>query len=304
MPRKTTAKAAVKAVPDIPAEPESDELEFEFLDDQEDIVNSMHYGPHGTGKTTAVAHMANLGKIIYVNAEGGLKIKPLRALGVDTSNIVVFPKRGTPLTFESLEKLFWKIKSDLDADPTAWAGTVWDSLSEIHKALLDNVVAHQVAKAERAGKERDRFFTDRADYGVMTEQVRLLCRRFRDLPCHFAITALERRDQDDDGTVHYGPAVTPALQTDVLGYLDVVCHTSVVEIGGYDEYRGRFRPKGKYTAKDRFGAVPVNLIDPTFDRVHGYITDKLTFDEDPVMQEAKARRAQVDQAAADEQTTE
>lgn len=275
-------------------------VEFESLDEQPEYTNLLYYGNEGTGKTTHAATMANLGRVVLVSAESGAKKRPLRRMGVDVGNIVTYPRQGERVTYEGLERLYWKLKSDLAGDPNAWAGVVWDSITEIHKALVDNIADAAADKASRAGMEFDRFFIDRTWYGRMTEQLRLLLRRYRDLPCHMAITALERRDQDDDGEVTYGPAVTPALQNDLLGYVDLVCHTTVRQVAGADEYLGEFRPRGKYRAKERLaGAVPSRLVDPTFERVHAYAIEQMTVDDDPVMIAARQRRAEAKMEAAD-----
>jgi hypothetical protein len=266
-------------------------IQFGSLDEQSDITNILYYGFEGTGKTTAAASMANLGKIVYINAEAGLKKRALITHGIDTSNISVYPNTGELLTFDGLESLFWQMLGDLQDDPNAWAGVVWDSLTDIHLTLLRNIADAKLAKQVNAGMDVDRFFIDRSWYGTMTEQLRLLLRRYRDLPCHFAMTALVRRDQDDDGAVTYGPAITPALQNDVMGYVDLVCVTEVVDIGGEETYTGTFRPKAKYRAKERLaGAVPRMLIDPTFERVHLYATEQVDQDHDPVMVSARKRR--------------
>lgn len=232
--------------------------------------------------------MANLGKVLYVNAESGLKAHPLRALGINIRNIEVWPEPGEPITFKTLEQLHLEL---LKAKPGSYAGVVWDSITDIYKVLLEDVVLHAVAKASRAGRERDLFFIDRADYGVMTEQVRTLVRRYRDLPMHFGVAALARREQDDDGAVTYQPAITPALQNDLVGWVDMVCVTSSALVGKEDEYRGLFRPHGKYRGKDRLGALPKYLVDPWFDRLVAYANGDLDATTDEVMIEAAARRA-------------
>lgn len=287
-PKKAEPKAKKTAEPKVEAPPK-ERAARTTLAEAVEPVNGLWYGDNGTGKTTDLASMANLGKVLFVNAEAGIKAKPLKARGVNVDNIVLFPGPDETLCFEALENLFWEIKADLEDDPLSWVGTCWDSITEIYKALLDEIVAHQVAKAERAGKSRDRFFVDRADYGVMTEQLRLLLRRFRDLPCHFAVAALERRELDDDGSVAYRPAVTPALQNDLMGMVDIICHTSVDIVLDDDEFRGLFRNQGKYRGKDRIGTLPVSLVDPTFDRVYAYINEDLEEGADPVMIEASER---------------
>lgn len=262
-------------------------------------LNILYYGDGGTGKTTDLAFMANLGRIVYVNAEAGIKARPLRELGVAVENVEVFPGPGESICFGDLEQLHRQLKEELDGDPDSIVGVVWDSISEIHKALLDDVIQHQVAKASRAGRERDRFWIERGDYGVMTEQIRLLVRRFRDLPCHFGVSGLQRREQDDDGAVIYQPGVTPALQNDVVGWMDVVCHTSVGDVGGEPEYRGSFQPIGKFRGKDRFKVLPRYLIDPTFERVLKYCVGDLTVPDDEVMTAGLQKRQELEAAKAE-----
>lgn len=245
--------------------------------------------------------MANLGKVWVVNAESGVKARALRKRGIAVENIEVFPdpESDEVITFDSLEAEWLRIREALEADPDAYVGTVWDSVTEIHKLLLDSIVSKAVVRFEKQGKERDPHFIAIEDYGVMTEQVRNLMRKFRDLPCHFAVSALERREQDDDGSVRYVPAVTPKLAVDLIGWMDLVCHTSVAIVDGEEEYRGLFRPHGKYRGKDRLGTMPKWLVDPTFDRVVSYVEEELDVDSDPVMKAAKERAKRQREKEAD-----
>lgn len=261
------------------------------LTDAREPLNILYYGEGGTGKTTALASMANLGPVLLVNAEQGVKSHPLLAHGIDIDRIEIFPGPGESITFDSLQAEWVRVATALEQDPDAYAGVVWDSITEIYKRLLDSVVERAVAKANRQGRERDPFFIDRSDYGVMTEQVRSLVRKYRDLPCHFGISALARREQDDDGSVAYQPAITPALQNDLIGWVDQVVVTSVVSVNGTDEYRGMFKPLGKWRGKDRLGVMPKVLVDPAFERVIAYVEGEVNADNDPVMQQARERAA-------------
>lgn len=290
--------AAARRTKKAPAKKKAEPKPRPALDDQlvdltdvTDTLSILYVGPQGSGKTTDLATMANLGPVIFINSESGLKRKALQRMGVKVENIRMFPRPGQELTFDSLEDLFWSLASRLQDDPGFVVGTCWDSVTDIHKKLLDHVVARAYGKAVEQEKDRERFFIDRADYGVMTEQVRLLIKRFRDLPCHFGISALERREVDDDGKVVYQPAVTPALQNDLVGWVDVVAYTSVHEVDGDEEYRGLFRPIGKYRGKDRYHALPRRLVDPTFERVLGYVNGDIELEDDPVMAAARERRA-------------
>lgn len=260
------------------------------LDQVDDFVNILYSGEHGTAKTTDLAAMANLGPVIVINAEGGLRKGALRRRGINVENIKVLPEKPEDLTFEYLESLHLELKMQLEDEPGSVIGIVWDSITEITAKLLENAVHEAEQKAIRKNEDREKFFIDRSDYGTMASQARLLIRRYRDLPCHFGASCLLKRDADDDGKVVYRPQVIPSLRNDLMGYMDVVVVTSVGEYDGIDEYQGLFKPIGKFRGKDRFGAFPRKLLDPTFDRLLAYINDEMTVDTDPIMQDAKARR--------------
>jgi hypothetical protein len=157
------------------------------------------------------------------------------------------------------------MRADLTRDPGAYVGVVLDSLSEIQRALLET---------DAPG----RFKLTMQDYSVSTQKLRLLCRHFRDLPCNAAFLTHVRRDEDDDGEARYGPALTPMLAGDLLGFVDCVCFCRAVPRPGEDEpdYIGNFRSGRKLAGKDRFGLVPPRLYSPTFDRVLDYITGRYT----------------------------
>jgi len=227
------------------------------LSDERETLNVLYYGAPGVGKTVAAAHMAKLGKVIFVDAEKGLKARPLRALGVDVARINV---RHTA-TYAALEALSRELDAMLKADPQAVTGVVLDSLSEIQRYVLE-------------GDVRGLFHVTQADYGTNTMEMRALIRRFRDLSCHTVFTAHVRRDEDaDTGLVRYGPSLTPAVGGDLLAYVDIACYVHMQSRADSDEpdYVGEFRPIGRHVAKDRFGALPPRLVNPTFDRILAYV---------------------------------
>ncbi len=344
MPRKTTAPPLATdggppahPVKELPTEPARDAVtknphptvrtvpdnppEFDSLDDHEEHLTVLYYGAEGSGKTTAALQMSRLkqsGNILVINAEGGTKRHALAAQGVDTSRIKLWPKPGQPVTFAGMEALFYRLSADLEKDPESWLGTIWDSATNIHQEFLDQYVESQIAKQqailEKAGAKarsgnievRDRFDLEGSDYGYMSNQFKTLLRRFRYLPCHFAVTALLRRDEDQRGKrVSYGPAVTPALQADLAGYVDMMVYCKVTDLGGSGRvFFAQTAPTLTERAKDRYGVLPSEVVNPAFDRLHSYATGAVTADTDPLAhlmrQEAMPEAADVaDSPAAD-----
>lgn len=253
-------------------------MPLETLDDAEEFVNALYFGDPGSGKTTAAAHMAKLGRVVVIDAEAGLKKQPMRRLGIPTDNILRYGVEK----YEDLDKLYWQMKAKIDEEPGYFAGVIFDSMTEICKKLIESLVKERHDKAVRlataAGHsvKDDEFNVERDEYGRMTEMVRRVSRRFRDLDCHTAFVCLAKRDVDKegDGGIIYRPALTPAFASDLAGYVDVVLYTEQGDADNEDD-RSRFtaitRPVGKYRGKDRYGATPPVFPNPTFDRLVEYV---------------------------------
>lgn len=321
MPRATTAKkapakkAAASPAPQQTIQRNTDEeLTDEWfapLDDVIDFTNTLLYGREGSAKTTDSAFLANAmahlppgkGKVLVINAEGGLKKGALKRRGIDTDRIVVWPdpKKHERVNHQSLDRIHRRVKADLAADPDSWGGVIFDSASEIHIAFLDTAQAKRVASIQRQGKEVDPDFVDIADYGTMSKLFRDVLRKFRDLPCHFVVTALERRDIDKDtGKPQYGPAVTPGLQTDLLGYVDFVIMCKAEDEDG--PFRGLTRANSRFRAKDRFDILPRVMVQPSLDRILQYVSGDLTEETDELQATlpASGKKAQDKVKDADE----
>lgn len=272
-------------------------------------------GEGGTGKTTDLAALARFGRILLVNAEQGIKGSALQRwcqekFGEDfpLENIEIYPDpddEDEVISMQGLETLWIRIRDDLMKKPGSWLGVGWDSITEIQKKFADLEKADAVAKAMRRGQERDPLTMDQDNWRRVNDMTRQLVRKYRDLPCHFGMTALLRREQDNDGRVVYQPAVTPGLQNDLIGWMDIVCVKSVryVPVDDTDEYLGLFKPHGTQRGKDRYKVMPKWLPDPTYDRVLAYVEGDLTVDTDDVVQEVKDRQARQAEAAQTDQVT-
>lgn len=274
-------------------------------DQQTEFAKVLFYGPPGSGKTSDLASMANRGVVIHIDAEAGVKPTALKRLNIDVTQLERFPdsERGEDMSYDCLDTLYWDTKARLDDDPTSVFGVMWDSVTETSKLLMESILAEGVRRTNAKGMERGQFDVYKEDWGILTEQMRHLIRRFRDLPCHVGFAGHARRDQDDDGRVKYGVALGPALQGDLHGYVDVICLTEARALEGWRDgeiFIGRFRAGGKYEVKDRFGLLPTEMVDPTMERIIAYINEELTADTDPIQQEGMDALKGAEVAAADE----
>ena len=272
---------------------------LESLEDAEEWVNVLFYGEPGSGKTTDAASMAKLGgTIVYIDAEAGLKVQPMKRLKIPTTRIL----RYRVETFDDFQNLYWQLKAKLEEQAARIAqakkdgeeisaeerakfiiGVVFDSMTEIQKKLLEGLTNARYqkskAQAERAGmvNQDDPFVTDRDEWGRMTEMCRRVTREFRDLECHTAFVCLDRREVDkenSEGGVFYRPALTPAFATDLMGYVDVVIYTGREQVDDPtdpSQFVGVTTATGKYRGKDRYGVLPAAFPNPTFDRVVKFV---------------------------------
>jgi len=281
------------------------------LSEKAQFIKLGYYGDVGTAKTSNLAALARLGKVVAIDSEAGLELGPIADLGIPTENIIPFNN----ITYDALDELHWEIRQELDANPGSIVGVTIDSMTEIVAKLIEQTndaeIDRQIRKLQKRGEDTtslSKFRIELASWGVVTEQVRRLIRRYRDLPCHMGWAALERRDVDqNDGTVHYGPRVNPGLQGDLVGYVGVVAHTWVdgEDDDGNEMFVAHMRRTPKYVAKDRFHATPKRLAVPSFDRVIEYVNHGLAVDEDPIQKHyhqvltdrREARKASAETAA-------
>lgn len=289
------ARAATRPKPDQDEErppsliPEDDDL-FTGLTDVEDFIKVLGYGKEGATKTTSACKMVMIdhpGKVLVVNVEGGLKKRALERAGVDTSKIVIWPQPGVKATRKGLDAALARVSEELDTDPKSWAGVVLDSGTETVQFILGGVQRKRVRNLVQQGRVPDPDFVDIADYGTTSKIVREFLRALRDMPCHVFITALERRDVDKDTKKpFYGPALPPALGTDILGYVDIVMAMKAPDEAG--PARALCKESGRYRCKDRFRVLPRVLAEPTFPRVLAYVNGDLTEETDEVQKTLSA----------------
>lgn len=258
------------------------------LDDDAEYLRLMYWGPYGSGKTTAAAAAAHLGGVKYIRSDRGIKAAPLRRLGIPTANI-------EPIDELNPDKLI-EMAAQWSASPETVAVVV-DTCTEYVNKRIEQRVDVRWSRYRNAQKRRHeeidpdlRYETDRDDYSYVSQEVRRMMRFFTACDFHLILTGQSRRDVDTDtGHTHYGPSVNPALQGDLVGYMDIVFETDAVE--GTDFRLGRPKTGGSHIRKDNLGTMPKVLVSPTFDRVLAYHRGELESKSDPIQEEYREWRA-------------
>lgn len=277
------------------------EISLSSLSDQDDFMVLVAYGPAGTRKTTSALRVTKAipkGDVLVIAAESGMKKHALAGHGVDVSRVRFWPPRGERVSYEELDRLFYKILDDLEKNPTSWAAVVWDSLTEVIQTLVDRAAEADVARlqeiarmAKKTVEVRPTYEREGSDYQVVTGQFRQLLRKFRSLPCHQIFVALEEDRKEsvetDEGRKQkvgiIGPALTPMVRMDVEQHADVIIRMSVTDVAGVGPVGiGRSSPAEDLRAKDRYNVLPTVVIDPGWERVWAYVTGELKLGADEV----------------------
>lgn len=196
------------------------------------VMNALVFGPPGSGKTYSLPTMS--GKGVIANAEGGL-MGIRDKLGDRVKSVKIE-------TYADLKSLAAELK-------TTDHGFEWvaiDSLTEVQKLLMDEIMASQTDKDIPAMR----------DWQMCIEELRRMIRFFRDLPINFIATALPKDDKDEQyGTITRKPLLPGKLADEACGYVDLVLYVLTKDEEGETKRAFLTQPSERYYAKDRSGKL-------------------------------------------------
>lgn len=263
-------------------------MEAQSLVQTEEFVKGVWYGNPKQGKTTAVAGLARLGKMVAIDTEAGsgwLRTS-LAKRGIPVENII----RYTPTSYAELEETYWEIAGMLD-DGIPLVGCAIDHTTDIEARLIRAASMSRIEKAKRKLKPRvDRgseealaeyeslnpFMTELQDYGVWTNQARHLMRLYRDLPMHVVFIAHYRTEMG----VRV-PALTERFRVDLMGSMNMVCGVTTQDTAEGLFYTGVFREIKQWQGGDRFDVTKPIVANPSLDRIVKAVKGELDFESDP-----------------------
>jgi hypothetical protein len=238
-------------------------------------MNLLIYGKPGVGKTYLAASadwVPEMRPVMYLNIEGG--DMTLRHAAPDIRKI---PEEGS-LNWLQLEAVYDQLARQCYNGPNPGEfvprTVILDTLTELQKMNM-NFIMTQLVDAEP-----DKYDIDVPDirrWGKNGEQIRKWVRRYRDLPLNVIMCAHEIEDKDNmTGLVSHKPQLSGKLSNEVAGFFDIVTYLYVKT----EDREGKMVPVRKlltghlegFVAKDRSGALPLVIEDPTMKTVYEHVT--------------------------------
>lgn len=191
-------------------------------------INMIVYGASGVGKTTLASTAAELGKVLYIDAEAGSKfIEDKYAKNIDIltlSNVFDLDQVLEPANLKKYDTI------------------VLDSITEIMKKLVDAI---------KGTKEQATM----QDWGKIINKMETYVRSFRDLEKNVIICALES-EKEDEGVILKRPSLSGKnLPNDIIGFMDICLYIENTAQGRV----AHTQPGQKFYAKNRGGKLPTKI---------------------------------------------
>lgn len=218
----------------------------------------MLYGPSGGGKTVLAGQAPNP---LIVDVEKGTFSMSNHPDLIDSSKVKVLEY----VSFYQLEEL---VKLLNQGEFPEVETLVIDSMSELHKRGLAEVTQREYrggSGRNKDGARRNQFVPETEDHTENNEHIRRLTSALRDLNRNIIVTAHHRTVPNKDGSQGpIFPDFSEKLANTLMGIFDVVGYVNVRKVDGQDVRSMRVRTDGKVACKTRLGALPDELIDPTW----------------------------------------
>lgn len=215
------------------------------------------YGASGTGKTHLMGTLGELGKVLIIDIDQGIRTLQnapdlLKAHYNDNITVVSFDK------FKDLDEAYKLVDAN---NPTTWSRKLgitisqpfdwiaWDTWSELQWYMLEELRSND---AEMRGLGLNfRKNIQIQHWGMMTDLNKLAIQQLRMCKVNQVFTMQEKLDKDElSGQIYGGPAIHGKMVQEMPAYFDVVVHT-YTDIQG--AYCATTKSKGKWPAKTRLG---------------------------------------------------
>jgi len=225
-------------------------LKIEKIEAAEPHINILIYGESGAGKTHLAGtadQVPEMRKVLFLDVEGGAFTLRHVSPNIDTIRIRTWADMVRAL-------------AELEAGGHGYKTVIVDSLTEVQKYSMYAVMGGVVDKEP----DRDADIPSLREYLKNTELVRKFVRKFRDLPMNTIITALRGEDKDmKRAKTDYFPGLQGKVAKEVSAMVDGVFYLYTKEIDGENQRVLLTSKVEDIVAKDRSGALPQIVVDPT-----------------------------------------
>jgi len=164
-------------------------------------VKALVYGASGSGKTSFAGTAKDA---LFLSAEGGLLSLAEKAV----SYVDIHSLRDLEEALVFLQK-----------NPSKFKTVIIDSISEINDIIMNEI-------ERRTGRKMQI-----QDFGELSQKIKSLLRRFRDLDMHVLFLALEKSLTDNDKVIKVVPEVSGKAATGIAQFMDIVGYISASNTG-------------------------------------------------------------------------
>lgn len=223
-------------------------------------INVCLYADNGTGKTALVTSAPGL----ILQADPG---------GTTTAASMGREGRAKVITtWEDMEDVEDYFRNGPGCDKYNW---VWlDSVSLFQEIGLEDVMNGVVSRKPH----RKVYHPDIGEYGENMNRLKLWVRHMCGLSVNFGFTAHPFRTEDEQtGEIQYLPWVQgKGMPNSLCGMVDVIAYMKIEsDKAGEDHQVCYFKKKNMYYAKDRYGALPPRMVDPSLPKIERLIKARL-----------------------------
>jgi hypothetical protein len=231
--------------------------EIRSVDQQKKGINLLIYGDNGVGKTPLIATSP---KCLILSAD----------------------PNGTASAYGSgcdvVDITDWDVMEDVHEDARNGAigkryEWIWlDSVSGFQDVGLEHIMRELVAIKEH----RKIHLPDKGEFGANMNRIKLWTRWMADLPINFGMTAYPVQTEDEEGNAVFMPYIQgKGMPQTISGYMSVIGFMEVVDVKGEPKKVLNFQKRDLYYARDRYGALPARMGDPTIPKIQKMIDTKL-----------------------------
>lgn len=204
------------------------------------------YGEPGVGKTVLAAQVENIPEMF-----------PAMLISPTKETISIRHRPNFPVANIADDKDLHAALKILQESKVGFKTVIFDSITQLHKCLMRSLMKIVVLNNP---KMTDVEVPSMREYGIVSERLQVLLWKLSAMGgFHVIATATERIERDPSGVPMARPDLPGRLPNHLQEWADVVGRLTATIKGGEVKRIMTVQPGGRYTAKDRTGALGVRV---------------------------------------------